>query len=163
MSLLILSDIAKEYRNQMVLNGASLRIERGERVALVGPNGSGKTTLLRIAAGMESCDGGTVIVARGAKMGYLTQDLREMDSDGRIFCETALYHEEVSRLELKIRNLEKRLAEPDLAGNPIEYKEVISEYSRLTNRFEHMDGYTIELKIKSVLLGAEGRGAYPAA
>ena len=153
MSLLILENIVKEYRNRLVLNGASLRVEKGERVALVGPNGSGKTTLLRIAAGMETCDSGNVVISRNAKMGYLTQDLREMDPQGRIFSETALYHEEVSRLERKMRELERRMAEPELKDMPETYNALLSEYSRLMNRYEGLDGYTIESKIKSMLLG----------
>lgn len=153
MSLLVLNNIVKEYRNRMVLNGASLRIEKGERVALIGANGSGKTTLLRIAAGMESSDSGSVIIARGTKMGYLTQDLREMDPTGKIFSETALYHEKISRLEHKIRELEKKMAEPELMNTPEDYNTIVSEYSRLLNRFESLDGYTIDLKIKSMLLG----------
>lgn len=153
MSLLVLDGIVKEYRNRTVLNGAGLRIEKGERVALTGPNGSGKTTLLRIAAGLEACDIGNVSLARSARMGYLSQDLREMDPEGRIFKETALYHEEVSRLERKLRTIEKRLEEPALMEKPEEYAAAVSEYSRLVSRYEGMNGYTIEARIKSMLLG----------
>ncbi len=153
MSLLVFNNVVKEYRNRLVLDGAGLRIEKGERVALVGPNGAGKTTLLRIAAGLETSDAGSVSVARGTKMGYLTQDLAEMDPGGRIFKETALYHEEVSRLEQKIRSLESAMAEPRLLNDQEGYDRVMKEYSRLVTRFEGMDGYTMESKIKSMLLG----------
>jgi ATPase subunit of ABC transporter with duplicated ATPase domains len=81
MSLLVLENIVKEYRNQRVLNGVSLRIEKNERVALVGPNGAGKTTLLKIALGLETSDSGTVITARNIKIGYLSQDLKDVESD----------------------------------------------------------------------------------
>jgi len=153
MSLLVLNQIVKDYRNRTVLNGAGLRIERGERVALVGPNGAGKTTLLRIAAGVEAADMGSAVIARGTKMGYLTQDLSEMDPEGRIFKETALFHEEVSRLESKMRNLEGKMSEPSLLEDSDAYNRVMAEYSKLVNRFEGMDGYAMESKIKAMLLG----------
>ncbi len=153
MSMLTITNVVKEYRNKIVLNGASLRIERGERVALVGPNGAGKTTLLRIAAGIETCDSGSASIARGSKMGYLTQDLNEMDSSGRVFSETALFHEEISRLEQKMRSLERKMTDPVLMENHEQYEAVLAEYSRLVNRYEGLDGYTIESKIKALLLG----------
>lgn len=153
MSLLILNDIQKEYRNQRVLDGVSLRVERGERVALIGSNGAGKTTLLRIIAGLETCDGGSVIKARGIKVGYLSQNLKDMDPDGNIFQKTALYHEEVSRLEQKIRRLEKEMADPGKMNHPEEYQQLMQEYDRTLQRYESLDGYTIESKIKAMLLG----------
>lgn len=59
-------------KTRRALDGLSLRVERGERVALVGPNGAGKTTIARIACGVVLPDGGSVRVdgqdaARGVR------------------------------------------------------------------------------------------------
>ena len=55
-----LIDVVKRYGTQTVLERASLAIDRGEFVAILGRSGSGKSTLLRLIAGLESADGGSV-------------------------------------------------------------------------------------------------------
>ena len=50
----------KSFGERRAVDGASLRVERGQLAALVGPSGSGKTTVLRMIAGFERPDAGTV-------------------------------------------------------------------------------------------------------
>jgi sulfate/thiosulfate transport system ATP-binding protein len=52
--------LEKRFGNYKALDGISLRVARGELLALLGPSGCGKTTLLRILAGLETPDAGTV-------------------------------------------------------------------------------------------------------
>jgi putative ABC transport system ATP-binding protein len=57
-----LKNVSKRYGRQTVLDGASLTVERGEFVAVMGRSGSGKSTLLRLVGGLESADTGVVRV-----------------------------------------------------------------------------------------------------
>jgi ABC-type sugar transport system ATPase subunit len=58
-----LAGITKAYRNGVLaLDAIDLRVEAGEKLAIVGPSGSGKSTLLRVVAGLESPGRGAVIL-----------------------------------------------------------------------------------------------------
>jgi putative ABC transport system ATP-binding protein len=65
-----LERVVKRYGEQRVLEDASLKIARGEHVAVIGRSGSGKSTLLRLIGGLETPDTGAVRVG-GADLGTL--------------------------------------------------------------------------------------------
>ena len=73
MSLLILDDVKKHFGAQEVLKGASLRIDPGDKVGIVGRNGGGKTTLFNMITGEESPDWGTITRRKNSRLGFVPQ------------------------------------------------------------------------------------------
>ncbi|MBK9137026.1 MAG: ATP-binding cassette domain-containing protein [Betaproteobacteria bacterium] len=76
MTLLTLADAHLAYGHRALLDGASLALQAGERVALIGRNGEGKSSLLKILAGLEQPDDGTLQIAADAGPGraYVAQE-----------------------------------------------------------------------------------------
>jgi len=72
--MLQINDAVYRAGGHELLDRATARIAKGERVGLVGRNGSGKTTLLRLIGGTLALDGGKLTVARGVRVGTLAQD-----------------------------------------------------------------------------------------
>ena len=68
------------YGVQTILDRATLAINEGERVGLVGRNGTGKSTFLRIAAGVDAPDSGQVVRRRELITGFLPQDFQLDDA-----------------------------------------------------------------------------------
>jgi ABC transport system ATP-binding/permease protein len=84
MPLVSLEQISISYGHLPLIAGASLQIEAGERVAVIGRNGTGKSTLLRIIEGSLPPDSGVVWQARGTRRSRLEQDV-PLSSHQRVF------------------------------------------------------------------------------
>jgi ATP-binding cassette subfamily F protein uup len=72
--VLALQSIRLTLGSTLLLDGAELAVQPGDKIALVGRNGSGKSTLLKIAAGEIEPDGGQRFVQPGATIRYLPQE-----------------------------------------------------------------------------------------
>ena len=68
-----LSNLTKSYGSKQVIRDANLRIERGDRIAVVGVNGAGKTTMAKIIAGVEPFDSGEREPGGATVMSYFAQ------------------------------------------------------------------------------------------
>jgi len=71
--MLTISDLKKQFGTRTLFDGASLVVNRGERIGLIGRNGYGKSTLLRIINGKEAADAGTIALDKEARAGVLEQ------------------------------------------------------------------------------------------
>ncbi len=74
--MLSIESIVKGYGDQMLLEEASLQINPGERIGLVGRNGHGKTTLLNMIAGIDPPDDGRITCPAGYRLGILPQKIQ---------------------------------------------------------------------------------------
>ncbi len=70
--------VSKAFGDNQVLEDVSLTVERGDRLAVIGPNGIGKSTLLKIAMGELDADGGSAEWGYEARPGYFAQDHHEL-------------------------------------------------------------------------------------
>ncbi len=76
-------NLSKGFDGKEVLKDVSFEIQRGDKVAIIGPNGIGKTTLLRTLIGELTPDSGTIQWGTGMTWGYYSQDYRAQVEDGR--------------------------------------------------------------------------------
>jgi len=72
--MLTLSEITYRIADRLLLDRASIRIQSGDNVGLVGPNGSGKTTLFKLITGELQPETGTVALTRGLRIGGVAQE-----------------------------------------------------------------------------------------
>lgn len=72
-----LQELSKAYGGRDLLQEFSLEVHPGTRLAVVGSNGAGKSTLLKLLAGEIAPDSGRVILPKGARLGYVAQELDE--------------------------------------------------------------------------------------
>ncbi len=77
--------VQKSYGDKVILRDFSLRIQRGERVALVGPNGVGKTTLLRLIMGAEEPDTGSIRRGTNLETAVFDQTRAQLDPNASLW------------------------------------------------------------------------------
>ncbi len=145
-------DAYKAFIDQEVLTGVTFQIHPKERVALIGPNGAGKSTILKIIMGMEDLDEGEFTKSGQATLGYLPQDF-DWDCDVTLYAGMLEVFQSILAISDRLRKLEAEMGKVEVLENEILYTKVMAEYSKMLERYESMDGYSIESRIKGVLKG----------
>jgi ATP-binding cassette subfamily F protein 3 len=151
MAILSASNVGQSFGEYDVFGGVNVSIPRDGKVGLVGPNGVGKTTLLLILAGRAAPSSGQVNVARGTRIGYLSQESSDafigQSAHHTVFEEMVAVFEPLRGMEARLRQMEAEMA-GDAASD-----ELLEEYSRLLVQYEIAGGYDYETRIRMVLTG----------
>ncbi len=135
--MISVENLSKSFGTQFLFDSISFKVNRRERVGLVGRNGHGKTTLFRIIAGLESADSGSVSIPKNYRIGYVEQE--------PTFNESTVLAEAVLGLPAAERDRTWR-AEKILAGLGFETRDLRRPPAELSG------GFQVRLNLAKVLL-----------
>jgi ATPase subunit of ABC transporter with duplicated ATPase domains len=142
-------NVSKQYGRQIIFMEASATLNHGEKVGLVGPNGAGKTTVFRMITGEEEADGGQVVVERGRRIGYFSQDTGEM-SGMSVLAASLQGAGPVAELLASMKRLEIALADPEQMD---QMEALVEEFGEVQSQFDSLGGYALESSAREILAG----------
>lgn len=120
---------------RQLLHPTTFRVDKGDRIGLVGRNGAGKTTMTRILAGESPPTGGSV--SASGDVGYLPQDPRSGDPD-QLARDRVLSARGLADLLTRMRRAEEQMTNPDT------FEKAVARYARLDAEFSAQGGWAAE-------------------
>ena len=134
-----------------LFSNVNLQINEGDKVGLVGKNGAGKSTLLRILSGSVKPSDGQVHQSKNLKLGFLTQDI-QIDSDKSVFDFLFYSNGQLNEIRERLDYINTELTvRTDYEAES--YLALLDDLSDLNHRFQVLEGYQWEEKIKATLEG----------
>ena len=141
--MLAVHDLEIRVGARLLMENVSFRVDKGDKVGLVGRNGAGKTTMTRALAGEGQPTGGTI--TRSGEIGYLPQDPRAGDPEQlartRILDARGLGQ---IVLDMQQATIDMGSSDPAIAEN------AMARYGRLTDRFHALGGYAAEAEAAAI-------------
>jgi ATPase subunit of ABC transporter with duplicated ATPase domains len=136
--LITATDLELRAGSRILLSGATLRVQQGDRIGLVGRNGAGKTTSMRVLAGESEPYAGSV--GANTPVGYLPQDPREGDlqvsAKDRVLSARGL--------DEMLRRMEKAQTAMAELVDGAQNEKAVRDYGRIEERFSALGGYAAE-------------------
>lgn len=158
MNFVRLHNVSVRFDDRPVLKEAFFRLQKGDRVGLIGRNGAGKTTLLRLIlaeAGLLGEDNtplvpdeGKVEVASGIRVGYFSQ-FSTLDDDKSIQQILEDVFADIRAIESELEALSATLSDPDIDAGKMERG--LERQAVLLEEMDHRDGWSYATEIETVL------------
>jgi len=144
--MISVSNISYFIGGRPLYEDASMFIKPNDKIGLIGLNGRGKSTLLKIIHGGITLDKGSISKAKDCTIGFLNQDLLSYQSDDAILTVAMAAFKEAVDTQRQIEKVLHQLEN--------EYSDdLVDKLTKLQEKFEHLDGYTMQAKAEAVLEG----------
>lgn len=144
--LLKMENVSRSFGTRVIFKNADLTVYKGDRIGLIGPNGMGKSTFLNVMCGELEADSGKITPTYGTKIGYLHQH-SGLSGNKTVLQELTDVFSDLAETEKRMRLLEEMIS---VAGALPSLSE---EYESLNKKFIAADGYSINVKIATVMSG----------
>jgi ABC transport system ATP-binding/permease protein len=143
MAFVSLQDIKVSFGGPLLIEGADLSIDRGERVCLVGRNGTGKSTILKLIAGDITPDGGKIVFQQGVKITLLTQEVPQA-LFGSVFDVVSSAFGDQGKLLAAYHHVSAKLAHDHS-------EKLMAELEDVQHKFEATGGWQMQQRIETIL------------
>ena len=134
-----------------LFSGITFKLNKGDRIGLIGKNGAGKSTLLKVLSKDIESSSGTMAFDKDVQIGFLRQDIDFVE--GRTILEEAYQaFEEIKELEVQLDEINEQLAtRTDYESE--QYSQLIIDLTEKTERYELVGGYNYQGDTEKILQG----------
>ena len=145
-----LINLSMQFAGNYLFEDVNLKINKNDKIALVGSNGTGKSTLLKILSGQEQSESGYINKQKNLRVGYLPQEFLH-------FRGQSLFNEVKSSLDQVIKIAEdeniilEKLDKSEVGSQ--EHESLLFQFGDIHHIKEDIDFYSIDSRIEKILLG----------
>ena len=149
--MLNVHNLTVSFMGSDLFSGITFKLNKGDRIGLIGKNGAGKSTLLKVLSKDIESSAGTMAFDKDIQIGFLRQDIDFVQ--GRTILEEAYQaFEEIKEIELKLDAINEQLATRTDYESEI-YSQLIIDLTDLTERYELLGGYNYKGDTEKILQG----------
>ena len=149
--MLNVHNLTVSFMGTELFSGITFKLNKGDRIGLIGKNGAGKSTLLKVLSKDIESSAGTMAFDKDVQIGFLRQDIDFVE--GRTILEEAYQaFEEIKELEVQLDEINEQLAtRTDYESE--EYSQLIIDLTEKTERYELVGGYNYQGDTEKILQG----------
>jgi ATP-binding cassette subfamily F protein 3 len=149
--MLNVHNLTVSFMGSDLFSGITFKLNKGDRIGLIGKNGAGKSTLLKVLSKDIESSAGTMAFDKDVAIGFLRQDIDFVE--GRTILEEAYQaFEEIKQIELTLDEINNQLAtRTDYESEA--YSQLIIDLTDLTERYELLGGYNYQGDTEKILQG----------
>ena len=149
--MLNVHNLSVSFAGSDLFSGITFKLNKGDRIGLIGKNGAGKSTLLKVLSKDIEATGGTMAFDKEVRIGFLRQDIDF--AEGRTILEEAYQaFEEIKKLESKLEVINHELVERTDYESEY-YHDLMVNLNEFTHRYELLGGYNYQGNTEKILQG----------